>query len=184
MLILIICLYTKVFNLKNILSENDSVFIEDLKNYSPIDSVSKKNLFERVIEDSLLRDKIEKKNQLLDEGELKGILKSKNFSIPVEGKISRNQSVGFYGVNIQTDSTEKIRCPMEGVVFDVSQDKITLYHEGGILSKYTNCSDIEVKIGEQVTRGRKIAQVKQDVLHFELWYKGKSIDPKTILKWD
>ena len=169
-------------NLKNILSESDSLLITDLEELQTLDSNYKKNIFERIPEDSILRKKVENIGQEEAKDELSGILKEKNFVNPIDGVITRNQSQGFFGVNIETDSAEAIRSPMEGSVFDVQGSTIIIYHTDGVLTKYKNCAAIQVKIGEQLSRGKMIAQVQNDELHFELWYKGKSIDPKTILK--
>ncbi len=169
-------------NLKNILSESDSILITDLEELQTLDSNYKKNIFERIPEDSILREKVENFGKEEAKDELSGILKEKNFVNPINGSITRNQSQGFWGVNIETDSAEAIRSPMEGSVFDIQGGTIIIYHTESVLTKYKNCAAIQVKIGEQLSRGKRIAQVQNDELHFELWYKGKSIDPKTILK--
>ena len=169
-------------NLKNILSESDSILITDLEELQTLDSNYKKNIFERIPEDSILREKVENFGKEEAKDELSGILKEKNFVNPINGSITRNQSQGFWGVNIETDSAEAIRSPMEGSVFYIQGGTIIIYHTESVLTKYKNCAAIQVKIGEQLSRGKRIAQVQNDELHFELWYKGKSIDPKTILK--
>ena len=46
-------------NLKNILSESDSILITDLEELQTLDSNYKKNIFERIPEDSILREKVE-----------------------------------------------------------------------------------------------------------------------------
>lgn len=168
-------------NLKNILSESDSLLITDIAKLQELDTNYKKNIFERIPEDSLLREKVEELNTELAENELRGLLKAKNFIRPVDGKIVRNQSKGFLGVNIETDSADVVRLSMEGTVIDKNNNGLTIYHSEGVITKYYNCANIVPAIGEQVSRGKVIAQVEKDVFHFELWYKGKSIDPKTIL---
>jgi lipoprotein NlpD len=63
---------------------------------------------------------------------------------------------------------------------------IIVKHNSTFLSAYAHNKEIEVKEGQQVTKGQKIAEMgdtdaDQVMLHFEIRRLGKPVDPAKLL---
>ncbi len=63
---------------------------------------------------------------------------------------------------------------------------IMVDHGGAYMSIYTNVGSVDVKQGQRVRRGQKIAEIGpaqggRAKLHFEIRYRGKAVDPRSYL---
>ena len=113
------------------------------------------------------------------------------FYKPVKGIISSgfNAAGRHYGVDIAAPPKESVLAAMKGTVIYAGFDAnfgyvIHIQHANGFVSVYKHNALLLKKEGDNVTGGEVIALVGNtgelstgDHLHFELWYKGKAVDP-------
>lgn len=167
-------------NLKKILNNDDSMLLDSLKPQINKDSANYKNLiFERPIEDSILRERITDENILIEENAIEGLLKKLNFTPPVYGDYIQTKPA--FGIYLKTELNESIRAPMKGIVVATTSNIAVIQHPNNIVSVYKNCLTLNLSEGENITRGKQIGVVADSVFHFELWYNGKSVNPKKYL---
>ncbi|MDH8701652.1 murein DD-endopeptidase MepM/ murein hydrolase activator NlpD [Dysgonomonadaceae bacterium PH5-43] len=117
------------------------------------------------------------------------------FYRPVRGVISSHFDVKekHYGVDIAAAPRESILATMNGTVIFAGFDAnagyvIHLQHPNGIMSVYKHNAILLKKQGDEVISGEAIAIVGNtgslssgNHLHFELWYKGKPVDPEEFI---
>ena len=114
------------------------------------------------------------------------------FYKPVNGIISSHYDAenGHLGVDLVAGVRESVLATSDGIVVYSGNDQnygkvITLQHKNGFVSIYKHNEMLLKNIGDQVVAGEVIALVGNtgDLstgphLHFELWYKGVSINPE------
>lgn len=113
------------------------------------------------------------------------------FATPVNGEISSHfdRQKSHYGVDVLAPRNAAIKAAMDGYVF-LSEwtletgNTVGIQHDHGILSFYKHNSSLLKKVGNFVRAGEAIAIVGNTGvlssgphLHFELWHKGKPVDP-------
>lgn len=114
-----------------------------------------------------------------------------NFVWPAEGKLikpfGKNGNDFNYGIDIQTKINDKIVAINKGTVVLESTirgygDTIIIEHDRDFYSLYSNLISL-VKEGQQVEKNTIIAKPvpsknsDDGIIHFELFYKGKPINP-------
>ncbi|MCL1934147.1 MAG: M23 family metallopeptidase [Candidatus Azobacteroides sp.] len=113
------------------------------------------------------------------------------FYRPVKGLISSsfNLKEKHYGIDIAAKPQESVLATMKGTVIYAGFDAnfgyvIHIQHSNGFLSVYKHNALLLKEEGDEVFGGEVIALVGStgnlstgDHLHFELWYKGKAVDP-------
>jgi len=114
------------------------------------------------------------------------------FYKPVNGIISSHYDPenNHIGVDLVANPRESVLATSDGIVIYTGNDQnygnvITLQHKNGFVSIYKHNEVLLKRIGEQVVAGEAIALVGNTGelssgphLHFELWYKGVSINPE------
>jgi len=114
------------------------------------------------------------------------------FYKPVKGVISSHYDMekGHYGVDLVAGPRESVLATSDGIVVYTGNDQmtgnvITLQHKNGFLSIYKHNEVLLKKVGDRVVAGEAIALVGNTGelssgphLHFELWYKGLSVNPE------
>jgi hypothetical protein len=152
-------------------------------------------------EDSMLRAMIEDQNQYgisLQDGpkKVEGIA-SYSFFTPVKGIVSEryNKRKGHFGIDVSATRDMPIKAALEGtVVFSAwtseSGHVIIVQHTNDLLSVYKHCSILLKKVGNFVKTGEPIAIVGDKGefstgphLHFELWFKGNSVNPSEYINF-
>jgi murein DD-endopeptidase MepM/ murein hydrolase activator NlpD len=187
-------------NLKAVLSGN----IKDSISPKALKDTTKK--FERIdikpSEDDLaLRKQIEEeeKNSLrfTEKNTLKSGINSFFFFVPLKGIVTNKFKVtpDHYGVDIVAQRNEAIKATLDGTVVlsDWTPETghvIQLQHDENIISIYKHNSVLLKKAGERVKAGEPIAIIGESGelstgphLHFELWYKGKAVDPQEYMSF-
>lgn len=112
---------------------------------------------------------------------------------PTKGKVTGyfNESSNK-GIDIAGASGQIINAASAGKVIYSGSDLrgygklVIIKHNNNYLSVYAHNSQINVKEGQQVTRGQKIAEMgstdsESVKLHFEIRHQGKSVDPNKYL---
>ncbi|MDR3261027.1 MAG: M23 family metallopeptidase [Tannerella sp.] len=114
---------------------------------------------------------------------------------PVNGMISShyNVEIHHYGVDLVAGLRESVLATLDGVVIYTGYDPeygnvIGLQHKNGFISIYKHNELLLKEVGEQVVAGEAIALIGNTGnlstgphLHFELWYKGSSINPEEYI---
>lgn len=125
-------------------------------------------------------------------------IQSLNLFRPAQGEIIRVFDISneHYGVDIAEVPGESIRAVHDGTVvmsdFTATDGyTIVIQHRENLISIYRNCYRLMKSIGEKVTKGEAIAifsnrnadekKEKKYFLHFELWHRGKPLDPNTYI---
>ncbi len=164
---------------------SDSVIISSLKNSALYASH----------EDSLFRDAVEREdrfNVLSEEVDKPRALQNIAFYAPIKGMISDKFDIQkeHYGVDVVAPENEAIKASLPGTVILSSWTTETGYtiaiqHENDLISFYKHNSILLKRIGETVLAGDVIAVIGNSGelstgphLHFELWHKGKAINPE------
>jgi len=120
------------------------------------------------------------------------------FYKPVKGIISSVFSVQekHFGIDIATRPKESVLATMKGTVIYTGFDAnfgyvINLQHSNGFVSVYKHNAQLLKKEGEEVNGGEVIALAGNtgnlstgEHLHFELWYKGKPVDPREYINFN
>ena len=119
------------------------------------------------------------------------------FYKPVKGIISSGFDLRerHYGMDIAAKSKESVLAVMRGTVIYAGFDAnfgyvIHIQHPNGFVSVYKHNALLLKKEGDEVNGGEVIALVGNtgnlstgDHLHFELWYKGKAVDPSEYINF-
>jgi murein DD-endopeptidase MepM/ murein hydrolase activator NlpD len=117
------------------------------------------------------------------------------FYRPIRGFISShfNFQEKHYGIDIAATPKESVLATMKGTIvlsgFDANSGYIIqIQHPSGFVSIYKHNAILLKKQGDEVNAGEAIAIVGNTGnlssgthLHFELWYKGKPLDPEEFI---
>ena len=145
--------------------------------------------------DSLFREAVEREdrfNVLTEETEKPSSLQSIAFYAPIKGLVIDKFDIQkeHYGIDIVAPENEAIKASLPGTVILSSWTTETGYtiaiqHENDLISFYKHNSVLLKRIGETVLAGDVIAIIGNSGelstgphLHFELWHKGKAINPE------
>ncbi len=168
---------------------------------APLDSVV---AVDPIIEDEMLRKEVELDQELI-EREL--LSKSANYiskEIPLEQMflvppITGVVSSGFdrqtkhYGIDVIAPKNTPVKAVMDGFVF-VSDwtletgNTLGIQHSNNLISFYKHNSALLKKVGSYVKSGEAVAIIGNTGelsdgphLHFEIWHKGKPVDPAQFI---
>ncbi len=117
------------------------------------------------------------------------------FFKPAKGLIVNkyNPKKSHYGVDIATSPNESVLATLDGTViyngFTIEDGYvIVLQHENDYISTYKNNTVLLKTVGATVRAGESIAitgnidnKTGQNHLHFELWQKGKALNPEEFI---
>lgn len=157
--------------------------------------------FSKSLADSALRYKVEQSEKYqLQFANTSNVVTSDNmygvfFFTPLEGTVmqSFDPKSNHFGIDISSGNDEMVKSTLDGTVIfaDWTSDggqEIHIQHSGNIVSIYKHNSVLLKTVGNVVKAGDPLAIVgntgKQSQgphLHFELWHKGKPVDPQNYL---
>lgn len=134
----------------------------------------------------------------------KKIIRYKLFARPVAGRITsrygyrrdpfRSKRRNYHsGIDISASIGTPVIAASDGVVIYTGRsggygNTIKIRHSGGYITRYAHCSTTVVKVGQKVKMGKVIGSVGRTGtatgahLHFEVYYKGRRINPLTALR--
>jgi murein DD-endopeptidase MepM/ murein hydrolase activator NlpD len=164
---------------------SDSVIISTINNAS-LNASHNDSLFREVVE------REDRFNVLTEETEKPSRLQNIAFYAPIKGMISDKFDIQkeHYGIDVVAPENEAIKASLPGTVILSSWTTETGYtigiqHENNLISFYKHNSVLLKRIGETVLAGDVIAIIGNSGelstgphLHFELWHKGKAINPE------
>ena len=99
------------------------------------------------------------------------------------------------GIDVSAPMGAEIIAPASGTVTKVGKESgygnvLEIDHGNGIVTRYAHCSKIDVRQGQRVTRGQRVAAVGSTGLstgphlHYEIHINGKVVDPLTYVLSD
>lgn len=94
------------------------------------------------------------------------------------------QKVFNNGVDIRIGGTEPIIAAKDGVISSVAYSDgwtITIDHGDGLVTRYANCGNPSVSVGQAVETGDELSS-SNDMLHFEVIKNGNALNP-SIFAW-
>lgn len=169
---------------------NDSVFFDSTKSV-----VVNEDALKASANDSIFRESIEREgrfNVLSEESKKPSELRNIAFYPPIKGMVSDafDLQKDHFGVDVVAPENEAIKACLPGTVILSSWTTETGYtiaiqHENDLISTYKHNSVLLKKVGALVKAGDVIAIIGNSGristgphLHFELWHKGKAINPE------
>jgi hypothetical protein len=158
--------------------------------------------FERSDEDKAFRQQIEAEEKynlsVLEDNHKIPQLSQMYFFTPLRGFVVKKfeDSEYHFGVDIVSKPAETVMAIMDGTVIFTGWTVETGYvimvqHSGDLISAYKHNSKLLKKAGDKINAGEAIANVGNSGelttgphLHFELWYKGKAVNPEDYIVFE
>ena len=149
-------------------------------------------------QDSLLREHVkeEEKFGISARGRRNLPIEGMHFFTPLKGVISQGYDPTIHPyIDVTAPEGSVVKATLDGsVIFagwsDESGYTIQIQHDGDIISTYKHNEKLLKKTGEKVSAGSPIALVGNTGslstgahLHFELWYKGETVDPTKYINF-
>lgn len=106
---------------------------------------------------------------------------------PVSGVITTHYKDGGYqGIHVQTAEHANAQAVLAGVVISSSYNiqegwTVMVQHEREYVSIYSGLEKTMQSVGGSVKAGETIGLVGERLFGFQLWQKGKAIDPETVI---
>jgi murein DD-endopeptidase MepM/ murein hydrolase activator NlpD len=151
------------------------------------------------IRDSLLRQDVTEEEQFgVSAGSRRSNLpiEALSFYTPVKGVVSKGyERVQHPWVDVTAPVGSTVMAVLDGTVVYTSWEQesgytLILQHGSDLLSVYKNNQKVLHRSGDVVKAGTPVGMLapsssltKGDHLHFELWYKGASVDPSLYIKF-
>lgn len=119
------------------------------------------------------------------------------FVSPVQGEISEhmNADKNHLGIDIIVPKNTDVKAVMDGTILSAdwnaeTGNSITILHRNELISVYRHNSKLLKKTGDFVKAGEVVAiagnsgeQTNGPHLHFELWYRGKAVNPEDYIRF-
>jgi murein DD-endopeptidase MepM/ murein hydrolase activator NlpD len=119
------------------------------------------------------------------------------FVAPVTGEISAsfNPDIQHYGIDIIAPKGAAIKAALDGYVFMAdftieTGNTIGIQHDNNIVTFYKHNAELLKKAGSFVKAGEAVAIIGNTGklstgphLHFEMWHKGRPVDPADYISW-
>lgn len=92
-----------------------------------------------------------------------------------------------YGIWLNALAHDTVKASATGKVNEIGYLRgygtfILVDHQNGWLSMYSNLENVQVRVGQKVKQGDKLAKCKEQKLFFLTSYKGKPVNPQEVLQ--
>ncbi|PHI18770.1 hypothetical protein CEQ90_16075 [Lewinellaceae bacterium SD302] len=118
-------------------------------------------------------------------------------TVPVNGEISAGfkPEENHLGVDVLAPQSTPIKAAAEGIVFmseftSANGNVIGIQHDNDLITFYKHNSELLKKVGDRVNSGEAVAIIGNTGqlttgphLHFEIWHRGKAVDPVDYLSF-
>ena len=155
---------------------------------------------ERVPEDERLRREVAtSRARFTDVGGAAGAVPLSHLTLtsPLDGEVSAgfDAAARHFGVDVVAPAQTPIRAALDGHVVEAAWTQefgnvIAVQHAGELLSLYKHNAALLKRVGDPVRAGEAIAVIgntgeRSDGphLHFELWYRGRPVDPVAFVSF-
>ena len=185
-------------NLRRVVEGEEPLKIDSIINANRRSEASPEELADIALRDSLLRQHVKEEEQfgISARGKRDLPIEGLHFFTPLKGVVSQGYDPAIHPfIDITAPAGSVVKATMDGtVIYDGWSEEagytIQIQHDGDIVSIYKHNEKLLKKTGEKVTAGSPIALVGStgslttgDHLHFELWYKGESVDPTKYINF-
>ena len=185
-------------NLRRVVEGEEPLKIDSIINANRSSEASPEELADIALRDSLLRQHVKEEEQfgISARGKRDLPIEGLHFFTPLKGVVSQGYDPAIHPfIDITAPAGSVVKATMDGtVIYDGWSEEagytIQIQHDGDIVSIYKHNEKLLKKTGEKVTAGSPIALVGStgslttgDHLHFELWYKGESVDPTKYINF-
>jgi murein DD-endopeptidase MepM/ murein hydrolase activator NlpD len=185
-------------NLRRVVEGEEPLKIDSLINATRSDTRPQADAGELALKDSLLRQQVKEEEKFDISGRDKRNLpiEGLHFFTPLKGVISQGYDPAVHPyIDITAPAGSVVKAVLDGTIINDSWSEDTGYtiqiqHDGDIISIYKHNEKLLKKTGEKVTAGSPIALVGNtgklttgEHLHFELWYKGETVDPTSYISF-
>lgn len=184
-----------IMNIQDIFSGN--VRVDTVHSIQDLTEIREDSLMARTQREEEFRRKYEEAEKYNltsidpEMADLMGII----FYRPTRGMISSrfDSDHRHFGIDIAANPNESVLATLEGIVILSTYTAETGYligvqHPQGFVSVYKHCDSLLKREGERVRAGEAIALVGNTGtlttgphLHFELWYKGRPVNPENYI---
>lgn len=185
-------------NLRRVVEGEEPIKIDSIINANRKAEEGDVDVAELQRQDSLLRQHVKEEEQFgVSDGVRRDLpIEGMHFFTPLKGVVSQGYDPAVHPyVDITAPAGSVIKATLDGTVIfagwsDDSGHTIQIQHDGDIVSIYKHNEKLLKKVGDKVTAGAPIALVGNsgelttgDHLHFELWYKGETVDPARYINF-
>jgi len=185
-------------NLRRVVEGEEPLKIDSIINANRSREASPEELADMALRDSLLRQHVKEEEQfdISDRDKRDLPIEGLHFFTPLKGVVSQGYDQAIHPfIDITAPAGSVVKATLDGtVIYDGWSEEagytIQIQHDGDIVSIYKHNEKLLKKTGEKVTAGSPIALVGStgslttgDHLHFELWYKGESVDPTKYINF-
>ncbi len=185
-------------NLRRVVEGEEPLKIDSLINSRQRNEATAGELDELARKDSLLRKHVKEEEQfgISERGKRNLPIEGLHFFTPLKGVVSQGYDPAVHPyIDITAPSGSVVKAILDGTVISAgwSDDAgytIQIQHDGDIISIYKHNEKLLKSTGDKVTAGAPIALVGNtgtlstgEHLHFELWYKGESLDPTRYINF-
>ncbi len=185
-------------NLRRVVEGEEPLKIDSLISARQREIATEEELARLAEKDSLLREQVKEEEQFgISDREKRNLpIEGLHFFVPVKGVVSQGFDAKLHPyIDITAPEGSVVAATLDGtVIFAGWSDEFgyttQIQHEGDIVSIYKHNDRLLKKAGDKVSAGAPIAIIGNTGrlssgihLHFELWYKGESIDPTKYINF-
>ncbi len=185
-------------NLRRVVDGEEPLKIDSLINAAGRTEASQEELAALAQKDSLLRMHVKEEEQfgISDRDKRNLPIEGLHFFTPLKGVVSQGYDAAIHPyIDITAPAGSVVMATLDGAVISAGWSDeygytIQIQHDGDIVSIYKHNEKLLKKTGDKVTAGSPIALIGNtgslstgDHLHFELWYKGESVDPTKYINF-
>ncbi len=184
-----------IMNIQDIISGN--VKVDSVQSIDSLTVVRTEELLERTqAEDDFRKQYEETERYNLTTIDNAPVMSGLIFFRPTRGMVSSDFDANkqHYGIDIAANPNESVLATLDGTVILATYTADTGYviqvqHAQNLVSVYKHCGSLLKKVGDTVKAGEAIALVGKTGekttggphLHFELWNKGRALDPSKYI---
>ncbi len=185
-------------NLRRVVEGEEPLKIDSLISSRQHPEATSEELGEMAKKDSLLRKHVKEEEQFgISERNKRNLpIEGLHFFTPLKGVVSQGYDAAVHPyIDITAPAGSVVKAVLDGTVIsagwsDDAGHTIQIQHDGDIISIYKHNEKLLKSVGDKVTAGAPIALVGNtgklstgEHLHFELWYKGESVDPTKYINF-
>ncbi len=185
-------------NLRRVVEGEEPLKIDSLIRSRENNKATTEELAALAQKDSLLREHVKEEEQfgISDRDKRNLPIEGLHFFTPLKGVVSQGYDAAVHPfIDITAPAGSVVKATLDGTVIsagwsDDSGYTIQIQHDGDIISIYKHNEKLLKQTGDKVTAGSPIALTGNtgklstgEHLHFELWYKGESVDPTKYINF-
>ncbi len=185
-------------NLRRVVDGEEPLKIDSLINSTAKAEATQADMDKMAEKDSLLRKQVKEEEQfgIGDRDKRNLPIEGLHFFTPLKGVVSQGYDAVVHPyIDITAPAGSVVKAILDGTVIsagwsDDAGHTIQIQHNGDIVSIYNHNEKLLKNTGDKVTAGSPIALIGNTGsvstgahLHFELWYKGESLDPTKYINF-